>query len=50
MAFRDPARSTHKRGDGRSVREGDNYHGAAEPEDFDNADFLELALDSLQGD
>ena len=39
-----------KQGDGRSVREGDNYHDTAEPEDFDNADFLELALDSLESD
>lgn len=37
-----------KQGDGRSVREGDNYHGTVEPGSFDNADFLELVLDSLE--
>ena len=36
-----------KQGDGRAVREGDNYHGTEEPDDFDNATFLEMMLDSL---
>ena len=36
-----------KHGDGRPVREGDNYHGTAEPEDFDNGEFLRRVLDSL---
>ena len=37
-----------KQGDGRAVREGDNYHGTREPDDFDNATFLEMVLDGLE--
>lgn len=39
-----------KQGDGRSAREGDNYHDTVEPEEFDNGDFLQMVLDSLEAD
>ena len=36
-----------RQGDGRAVREGDNFHRTVEPEGFDNETFLTMVRDSL---